>query len=389
MAFRLFKLQFTAGVEYTNDLAGALQMFTDFVDCFAGASHSADSGWSYDTDYCPENKPVLLTPGVKTYAACLKHVTGAKLMLVHSMYGLAVRDDSTGYGNYYDPGFLFTKLYNFQVSSSWNSAYYNKIGGIMAIYLSPDSVSDGAAWHLDKSIKDVAFYDSRATPVVFPLVNWSSSTSTSYYSTNVFTPQVSATTGTVEYIAALVDPIKPVIGIIQCGNISNVPSIYFIGELGVTNVFGSALTSAKSGWWVVCGRAVNSTTAGAAPEGIQDTSGHRNRFGAFNATGASTGYINGLYVESISSGANYRYTSPAVGFSVAIDPELFQFSTTDGLVTGQTYNNGQWYTLGVSTSYRYYFSYSGNTDPTSTTTTGKTVAPIIAWDKEFNGDNIL
>lgn len=390
MAFRLFKLQFTAGVEYTNNLAGALQMFTDFVDCFAGASHSADSGWSYDTDYCPESKPVLLTPCVKTYAACLKHVTGAKLMLVHSMYGLAVRDDSTGTGTYYDPGFLFSKLYSFH-TATWSSTSYNKIGGIMAIYLSPNSVNDGAVWHLDKSIKDVAFYDSRSTPVVFPLANTSSATTTTYYTTNVFTPQVSATAGTVEYIAALVDPLKPVVGIIQCGNISNDPTIYFIGELGVTNVYGSTLTSANSGWWVITGRQVNSTTAGACPEGTQTISGHVNRFGSFGASGTSSSYINGLYVSSISVGTNYRYTSPAIGYSVVIDPELFQFSMTSGLVVGQTYNNGQWYTLGISSYYQYRFCYTSTTDTTATSSYGTAivVAPIIAWDKAFNGSNVI
>lgn len=381
MAFRLFKTEFIYGTTYPNTQEGCLQLFTDFIDSFAGDAHSNDSGWAYDTKHCPEKKPILLTPTVRTYAAFLVHKTGAKLMIAHSRYG--VRDRNTS-ANYFDIGFIGAQTYinandpSLDTSSGTKRKYF----GLMSSFISAHSVNEGYDFNPEASVRSDDFYNNRMTKIVSTGVVASTSVSSSTALNQSYAPSpcLSFTAGSVGEWFAICDDTKAAIGLGMKKKVDEPPCLYFIGDLS-DNVSFSNYDSQIF-------RISHYT---------QDA-GSSNPTSFYEGTCNADSYLTGLFGVSKTGGSvlnsqihlAFAYTISRTkaalpyGTDCVFDPALFGYIPASSAITNQTFNNGEWVTVSSSSYFSVEEAYKTSTSYAITTGT-----LIIAWDKAFNGNNVI
>lgn len=385
MAFRLFKTEFICGTTYAGSQEGILQLFTDFIDSFASDEHSNDSGWSYDTNHCPEKKPILLTPTVRTYAAFLVHRTGAKLMLAHSKYGVCDVDTNN---TYYDTGFLGSKLYYTTSESSTGSSTRRKYLGIFSCFIPASLVSNDNDFNPSVSIRESGFYPSKSTNIVCSgVLEVSGVTQSSFLSFinrngNPYSC-LSNSSGVVGEWFILCDSVKAAICIGMKDKVDNSPNIYFIGDLSDGVSFSnwvSQIYMPVTYYSYVSG--TSSTFAN-----FYDGSVNTDRYltSGFNYS-TSGSYSIRQHVQLAYSDLMSRTKASRPYFSnCVLDPNLFGYIPFSSSITNQTFNNGTWLTISSSD----YFKVEGTYSNSTTTPSKVNGVPIIAWDKSFNGSTVI
>ena len=381
MAFRLFKTEFIYGTTYPNTQDGCLQLFTDFIDSFASDVHSEDSGWSYDTKHCPEKKPILLTPTVRTYAAFLVHKTGAKLMIAHSRYGVRDRNESQ---NYYDIGFIGEKTYinANDPSSDTSTNSKRKYFGLMSSFISAHSVNEGYDFNPSASIRSDDFYNSRMTKIITTGIATSSYNYINIIFNNSNTPNpcLSFTSGAVGEWFALCDNTKAAIGLGMKRKVDEPPCLYFIGDLS-DNV---SFSNFDSQIFRISDNLKNfgSNTPSSFYEGECNNDPYITGLFGVSKTGSST--LNAQIHLAFAYTISRTKAALPYGTNCVFDPSLFGYIPAASAITNQTFNNGGWITVSSSSYFSVEEAYK-----TSTLSVNTTGTLIISWDKAFNGNNVI
>lgn len=385
MAFRLFKTEFVYGTTYPSTQEGTLQLFTDFIDSFANDANSINSGWSYDITHCPEKKPILLTPTVRTYAAFLVHRTGAKLMIAHSRYGVRDRDVSQ---SYYDIGFIGEKTYQNanDVFSDTGSGTKRKYVGLMSSFISASSVNDGYDFNPSASIRTADFYNSRMTKIVMNGCVTTTSTSSSTAGLNVNSvpyPCLAYTSGAVGEWFILCDSEKAAVGIGMKRKLDDIPCLYFIGDLSDDVSF-----SAFDAQILIMAdylQEASSNTPSSFNEGACNHSAYiTGCFGTSRSGNQSVKQQTRLAFPYI---MNRTKAALPYASNCVFDSNLFGYIPQASSITNQTFNNGAWLTLSSGSFFTVTDAY--RTAAASNAATYVDATPIIAWDKVFNGSNVI
>ena len=384
MAFRLFKTEFICGTTYANSQAGILQLFTDFIDAFANDEHSNDSGWSYDTNHCPEKKPILLTPTARMYAAFLVHRTGAKLMIAHSRYGACDVDTNS---TYYDTGFLGSKTYCNTNESSSGTSNRRKYIGLFSCFIPASLASNDNDFNPSVSIRDTGFYPSNSTKICCSGILEATSVQQSNFLSSANKNGVpysclSNSSGVVGEWFILCDSVKAAVCIGMKAKVDNPPNIYFIGDLGD----GISFSDWKSQIFIPV-TYFNSVSGATTFSNFYEGTVNNDKYltAGFSDSISNTHSLS-QHVQLAYSDLMSRTKAARPYFSYCVlDPNLFGYIPVSSSITNQTFNNGAWLTVSSSD----YFKVEGTYSNSTTTPSKLNGVLIIAWDKSFNGSNVI
>ena len=355
--------------------------------------------WTPSTPTLPNGnvapKSVKLLPCSYVYAMFFKHTSGHKLMVAYNYLSMhSYHNVETTTGGYNDAGWLHNHVHS---SVRGSSDYYTRIGGFMMSMIPPANQGDTQEdWHPEFSIRSENFYPSTMFPIIAQFApntyytrDYSSS---SYYSnayagaslirqgtTEVYNGQYNnkgVVVGTQSKTSVLVDS-KGNVGLCSHHNYTyNSSPMIILGPLYKKKIYEDDTLSLRFllGLNYCFSRTyTSSTTDNSAYCAWYSTVQSITSFFGLNKSGNSGGYTSYAAYPAMSNDvyASYRYSKAIYTILGLVDEEVLRVSATDGLIRGQTFNDGEWcYITGLET----------NTSPTS-----PTLYMSIRWDNEFNG----
>ena len=354
--------------------------------------------WTPSTPTLPNGnkapKSVKLIPCSYVYAMFFKHTTGHKLMVAYNYWGMhSYYGAETNSGGYNDAGWLYNHIH-YSCRGYQKGKEYTRIGGFMMSMIPPANQGEEQEdWHPEFSIRAENFYPSTMFPIVCQFasndiysINYSSYPAASYGSASLIrqgTTEVyngsynnkGVVVGTQSKTCVLADT-KGNVGLCSHHNYEyNSAPLIILGPLFKKKIYDndslstkylacvnydlSRNSSSSDGYGSYC--AWYSTTQSINDIMSLDTTGNGNSFTAYAAYPAMSDTVY----------ASYRYSKAVYTILGLIDEEIIRVSATDGLVRGQTFNDGEWcYITGVLT----------NTSPNTTS-----LYMSIRWDNAFNG----
>ena len=340
-------------------------------------------------------KSVKLLPCSYVYAMFFKHTSGHKLMVAYNYLAMhSYYDAETNSGGYNDAGWLHNHVH---VGVRGYSSNYTRIGGFMMSMIPPANQGDTQEdWHPEFSIRSENFYPSTMFPIIAQFApntyyNISYSSSSYYYNSYAGASLIRQGTteepqgnysskgivvGTQSKTALRADS-KGNVGLCSHHNYTNnsAPMI-ILGPLYKKKIYNDDTLSTR---FLAC---VNYHVS----RFYTSSSSENSAICAWYSISQSIEYILGLTKQGVGSTytpyaaypamsneifASYRYSKAVYTTLGLVDEEIIRVSATDGLIRGQTFNDGEWcYITGVQT----------NTSPTS-----PNLYMSIRWDTDFNG----
>lgn len=363
-------------------------------------------------------KSVRLYPCQYCYAMFFKHTSGYKLMVALSYKGMHCKyNDISSIYNNQDVGWLWEHIhycFRWNYSSYTDNINASSVGGFMLSMIPPANTGGNQDdWHPEFSIRSESFYQPTSFPIVSMIHSYCSSsssandqqyngaswirvgTSTAYnggtnsgvlVGTNMKTFLLADSKGNVglgyRYTASTNTlEINPIIfiGPIYRKKLYEEDTLpqRFLGSWSYATLGYYSITSTSSGigrrcaWCIANGSSYitlgsdNTRTSWQYFNGVNRTSADSNWYQTYTAYPALPSDV---YV-------NYRYSKALYTTLGLIDEEVLRASAPNGLIPGQTFNDGQWCFL--------------NSDYTFTIQNGTTSSSLLSlsirWDGQFNG----
>ena len=359
--------------------------------------------WTPSTQTLPNGniapKSVKLIPCSYVYAMFFKHTTGHKLMVAYNYVAMhSYNSEYKSNGGYNDAGWLVKHIHQ-QVrgyTPETDSGMYTRIGGFMMSMIPPANPGETQEdWHPEFSIRSENFYPDTMFPIVAQFapnnyydVNYSSYTLNSYAGASLIRQGTDETYNSSQYnskgivvgsrskTAVLADT-KGNVGLCSHHNyMYDSAPLIILGPLYKKKIYDYDSLSTR---YLACinyhmSRSYTSSTsdqfaycAWYSTVQSQDYIFHLNTSGV-NTYGTSYAAYPAMSNDVY---ASYRYSKAVYTTLGLIDEEVIRVSATDGLIRGQTFNDGEWcYITGVGT----------NTSPTT-----PVLYMSIRWDNAFNG----
>lgn len=375
----------------------------------------------YSSTNTSGEKTVKLVPTDYTRAMFFKHTSGYRVMIGLSLYAMDgddVRSSSYVYPNgsiAVDPGFNSKHIYaHTKLSSSTSySQAHSVTGGLFMAMIPPANANEAQdEFHPEYSIQDENFFVPTMTNIITFIHShaYSFSNSNSYHSfysgcswlkTGTSTAYNSTTSGIIPgtnmKLSLLLDS-KANVGLsykyTYNANTTMLSPIIFLGPLYKKKLYSNDTLCTKS-LATFCRNIQGQFTYENATSTHNKAwcsyrSGYFNQFvgssdiiqhtriGGFTRDASNFSYW-GVYTAypacDSSVHTNYRYAKAGYTTMGLLDEEIIRWSGSDGLVMGQTYNDGQWIFLGNDTSLYAQDGATGN----------NMLYPSIRWDAAFNG----
>lgn len=428
----------TNNPEWTNGVGWSLDvdLYNHLRELVVGSDSVYDSFRTRNTNiYSSTNtsgeKTVKLVPTSFTRAMFFKHTSGYRVMIGLSLYAMDGDDilssfsDSIadGYPNRstkVDPGFNSNHIYaHAKLSSVISSSQAHSVtGGLFMAMIPPANINEVQdEFHPEYSIKDEAFFAPTMTKIVTFIHSYaypSYYSGNSYYSyyngcswlkTGTSTEYNSTTSGVIVgtnmKLSLLLDS-KANVGLsykytYNTGTTSLSP-IIFLGPFYKKKLYSNdTLCTRNLATFCrnIIGQFTNNSLINLYNKAWCSYSSNAGSYGNYfygTTTGSSQCYVVGGFNNDASNFTyqsvytaypacsssvytNYRYAKAGYTPAGLIDEDVIRWSGSDGLVMGQTYNDGQWIFLGNDTS---LYAQDG-------TTSSVVLYPSIRWDAAFNG----
>lgn len=381
--------------------------------------------------YTPETtsgaKTIKLVPTTYTRVMCFKHTSGYKLMVGLSLYAMDGYEQFEKYtsssGSYYsyrtDPGFLVRHEYGAYKSYNSNYSAYPLKGGFFFSMIPPADVgSTQDDWHLEYSIRDEKFYSPTMTSVIHMMHSGYTTYNSNNADRNCFLPGTSwlhtgtstlctnsnsgILVGTNMKLSLMLDS-TGIVGIsykyTSGSNTTYLNPMMFIGPMYKKKIWSNDTLSTKYlGAFLIRSEFPSNSSTSNSYYIYRNSAWY-----SASAYGSSTSYYSGYYINtsystmiSFNSSAsdfsaysiytaypavsssvetNYRYAKAGYTTRGLLNEEVFRWTGSNGLVSGQTYNDGDWIFLGTLVSLT----------AEDGTTSSATLYPNLKWDGEFNG----
>ena len=369
----------------------------------------------YEKDNNPTgDKTIQLAPTTYVRVMCFRHdPTGYKAMIGLSLYAmdgdnvLTSTNTNTSYGRIVDPGFRANHIVMHSIRSSDTGIdWHGSTGGLFIAMIPPaNSGETQDDWALEYNIQDIRFYPSTMTNVsTFMRSCYHTGTQNSHYrgscwlrvgtSTNHDAGNNSGVlTGTNMKLSLLLDTKGNVwlsYKYTATTNTKSLTPLIIMGPLYKKKIFANdTLCTSKLGV-IRCGlREFTGSNSSENSAWVSFYSSYYDYYygsnnsgwdylSSFSADGSSFDnyYVFTAY-PAVDSSVHLNYRNAKAGYTVSglIDEEVIRWNAPDGLVRGQTYNNGEWVYLGTD-----YTLYAQNG-----TTGSSYLYPSIKWDAQYNG----
>jgi len=372
----------------------------------------------YDATNNPTgDKTIKLVPSEYVRVMCFKHSSGYKAMIGLSLYAMDGDDTltsfvyNTSYSRAIDPGFLHDHILNHKMNGYSSDDSLSVTGGLFISMIPPkESGEVQDDWNLEYSMQDSNFYAPTMTPIVPFMHSFIESYNSSYHSnyrasswlrvgtsTNYDAGNNSGVlAGTNMKLSLLLDT-KGNIGIsykyTASTNTTSLNPIIIMGPLYKKKLFANdSLCTSKLGViqfgkrdldvstgnssyynaaWVACyNNYYYNYFTGDSPYGWDYLSSFSSDASSFNNYYIYTAY------PAVDSSVHLNYRNAKAGYTAVglIDEEVIRWNASDGLVKGQTYNNGEWIYMGNE-----YSAYAQDG-----ITTSRLLYPSIKWDIQYN-----
>lgn len=399
-------------------------------------------GWSLDTDLYTrlnsleasayplfkEKNPLLWTPDTPTlsngnnapksvriipcsyvYAMFFKHTTGHKLMVMLNYAGM--HTNLSAYNNSYklDAGFLRNHIHSAVMSKSSTSYSGSSAVGGFILSMMPPSNED---WHPEYQIRDELFYPVSSFHIVSQFsagfsYSYGSSTPSWKCASWLRVGTNTANTGTTSTAGVLVGTVlktsiladsKGNIGIgyryKASSNTTDMNPLMFIGPFYTTMLNSNNVVPHR--FLASFGNSLNRYASENSSTNYSMSAWYSANHDSYcnNSSHNYTSYLHYMtsdgdsdYIPvytaypAISSEvySTYRYSKAAYTTSGLLDSEVLRFVNPAGILSGQTYNDGQWcFIPSIASQYVSLVAEDG-------TTSSEYLYPVIRWDTEFNG----
>lgn len=368
------------------------------------------------------DKTIKLVPTSNVRVMCFRHTyTGYKAMIGLSLYAMdgdnyvTTFQYNANYGKAIEPGFRSSNIVNYIIyNTEHNSGTFDgAIGGLFIAMIPPANPSEEQDdWKLEYSIQDANFYSPTMTKVQpfmytkhypytssnsnFSGASWLKSSTAANCARYNAGKNAGVPVGTNMKLSLLLD-IKGNIGLSYKYTAStytqSLTPLVIMGPLYKKKLFAndtlctSKLGVIKSGFREMTsndwGYALNAAWVGSYNGSYLNYfygSGNSgwDYLSSFSADGSSfNNYSVFTAYPAVDSSVHLNYRNAKAGYTTSglIDEEVIRWNAPDGLVRGQTYNNGEWAYLGTD-----YTLYAQNG-----TTSESYLYPSIKWDAQYNG----
>ena len=398
-------------------------------------------GWSLDTDLYTrlnnleasayplfkEKNPLLWTPDTPTlsngnsapksvriipcsyvYAMFFKHTTGHKLMVMLNYAGMHTKLSDYHDSYKLDAGFLRSHIHLSVMSRITSYIGDSAVGGFI-LSMMPPSNED---WHPEYQIRDELFYPVSAFHIVsqfsagfsysqgssapaWKCASWlrvGTSTSTSGTSSSA-----GILVGTALKTSILADS-KGNIGIgyryKASSNTTDMNPLMFIGPFYTTMLNSNDTTPHR--FLASFGNSLNRYANESSNINYSMNAWQSYSYNPY-CVGTSYNYTDYLHYMTSSGDSDYdrvytaypavpstvystyRYSKAAYTIYGLLDSDVLRFVNPDGMISGQTYNDGQWcFIPSTASTYASLVAQDGTTE-------SEYLYPVIRWDTEFNG----
>lgn len=356
-------------------------------------------------------KSVRIIPCRYVYAMFFKHTTGHKLMVMLNYAGMHTNLSSYQDNYKLDAGFLRNHIHQATVvKNSVDQSYGCSAVGGFILSMMPPSNED---WHPEYQIRDELFYPVSSFHIVSQFsagFYYSNGSSTSAWkcaswlrvgantSSSGTSSDAGILVGTALKTSILADS-KGNIGIgyryKASSNTTDMNPLMFIGPFYTTMLNSNDTTPHR--FLASFGNSLNRYSYEhyqSINHSMSAWQSYNNEsycnYGSHNYTSylhcmtsnGDSAYIR-IYTAypAISSDvySTYRYSKAAYTTSGLLDSEVLRFVNPNGIISGQTYNDGQWcFIPSIASMYISLVAEDG-------TTSSEYLYPVIRWDTEFNG----
>jgi hypothetical protein len=399
-------------------------------------------GWSLDTDLYTrlnnleasaysqfkEKNPLLWTPDTPTlsngnsapkcvriipckyvYAMFFKHTTGHKLMVMLNYAGMHTNLSSYQDNYKLDAGFLRNHIHLSVMNRNSSYAGYSAVGGFI-LSMMPPSNED---WHPEYSIRDELFYPVSSFHIVSQFssgIYFSYGSSTPAWKcaswlrvgTDTSTGGSSSTAGILVGTSLKTSILADSKGNIGIGyfyrassNTMRMNPLMFIGPFYTTMLnsndttphrflasFGNSLNRYAMEASGSPSYSMNAWQSNSNSSYCVDVSYNNTNYLSFMKSDGDSNYVRAYTAyPAVPSTvySTYRYSKAAYTIYGLLDSDVLRFVNPDGIISGQTYNDGQWcFIASVASMYASLVAEDG-------TTASEHLYPVIRWDTEFNG----
>lgn len=164
--FRCYCIRWADSTTYANDNTGVKACLEDVCSKFL--LDSSYHGWSLDTEPCPDNEAILLTPSYSVYAMFFVHTTGSRMMLALNYNGLSAASVTTHSKSTVDSRWHQSKcptVFYSPTYSSGGSTSTQLIGGLIGCYIPKTVSGDQEKFNPSVDMTSSSFFPSSATMI--------------------------------------------------------------------------------------------------------------------------------------------------------------------------------------------------------------------------------
>lgn len=356
-------------------------------------------------------KSVRIIPCSYVYAMFFKHTTGHKLMVMLNYAGMHT-NLSLYQDNYkLDAGFLRNHIHYATITRNSTASNHGSsaVGGFI-LSMMPPSNED---WHPEYQIRDELFYPVSSFHIVSQFsagfaYSYGSSTpswkcaSWLRVGTNTTNNGTTSTAGVLVGTALKTSILADSKGNIGIGyrykassNTTNMNPLMFIGPFYTTMLnsnniaphrflasFGNSLNRYAYEYYSHINYSMSAWQSYDHDSYCNNSSYNYTSYLHYMTSDGGSGYTT-VYTAypAISSEvySTYRYSKAAYTTSGLLDSEVLRFVNSDGILSGQIYNDGQWcFIPSIASETVSLVAQDG-------TTSSEYLYPVIRWDTEFNG----